>query len=144
MKTDDVPQETSRTYGGVKKLVYAVDETGEYRAVKSAGWAVEAYATITAVDELERQCHAAWHAARDGSASPLAYHMYRRRMDPTTLAAAAGVWRWQLERHRRPGPFARLGERQLSRYAEALGVTVEALCHLPDHPPYHRPDLPDG
>ena len=144
MKADDVPQQASRTYGGGKKLVYAVDETGEYRAVKSAGWEVEAYATLAAVDAFERQCHAAWQAAKDGSASPLGYHMYRRRMDPPTLAAAAGVWRWQLERHLRPGPFARLGERQLTRYAEALGVTVEALRRLPDRPPDQPPDDLNG
>lgn len=134
MKTDEVPQEPSRTYGGVKKLLYAVDEQGEYRAVKSAGWEVEAYATVAAVDELERLRDAAWLAARDGSSSPLAYHMYRRRMDPPTLAAAAGVWRWQLKRHLRSAPFARLGDRQLTRYAEALGVTVEALRRLPNRP----------
>jgi len=134
MKTDEVPQEPSRTYGGVKKLLYAVDEQGEYRAVKSAGWEVEAYATVAAVDELERLRDAAWQAASEGHTSSLAYHMYRRRMDPPTLAAAAGVWRWQLKRHLRPAPFARLGDRQLKRYAEALGMTIDALRHLPDRP----------
>lgn len=111
-----------------------MDEAGEYRAVKSAGWEVEAHATLAAVDELERLRDDAWQAAKDGSASPLAYHMYRRRMDPPTLAAAAGVWRWRLERHLRPAPFARLDDRQLKRYAEALGVTVETLRQLPDRP----------
>ena len=45
MKVDEVPQETALTYGGVRKLLYAGEERGDYAGVNSAGWEPETYAT---------------------------------------------------------------------------------------------------
>ncbi len=54
MKTDEVPQDPTTTYGGVRKLLYAVDDKGEYTGVRSQGWDVENYVTQAAVEELMR------------------------------------------------------------------------------------------
>lgn len=134
MKKDAVPQETAVTYGGQRKLLYAVDERGEYSGVHSSGWEVETTATLAAVAELNRLRDEAWQRARDGTTAPLEYHMYRRRMEPATLASATGFWRWRIRRHFQPARFRRLSRRVLLRYAQVLDLTPDQLRQLPPRP----------
>jgi hypothetical protein len=131
VKTDEVPQETARTYAGTKKLLYAVDDSGAYTEVNSAGWEPETFATVQAVDELNRLRDQALEDARAGRVSPLVFHMYERRMEPATLAATTGLWGWRVRRHFRPEVFARLPDRILARYAEVMHLTLDALRSLP-------------
>jgi hypothetical protein len=53
--------------------------------------------------------------------------MYRARMDVELLSQASGLWRWRVRRHLKPEGFARLPPALKLRYAEALGISVEAL-----------------
>ncbi len=129
-----VPQDASPTYGGLRKLLYAVDERGQYTGVPSSGWEVESFSTELAVAELERQREQALRRALAGETSALEYHMFARRMDFDTLASVSGVWRWRLRRHLRPGVFARLPDRLLRRYADAMGIAVVELRALPAAP----------
>jgi len=48
-----------------------------------------------------------------------------------SLAPAAGFWQWRVRRHLKPAVFAKLPRDILSRYAEAMGLTVEQLKALP-------------
>ncbi len=129
-----VPQDASPTYGGLRKLLYAVDERGEYTGVPSSGWDVESFSTELAVAELERLSEQAWRHACAGTTSALEYHMFARRMDFDTLASVSGIWRWRLRRHLRPAVFARLPDKVLRRYAEAMGITVAQLRQIPAAP----------
>jgi hypothetical protein len=122
-----VPQDASPTYGGLRKLLYAVDEGGQYTGVPSSGWEVESFSTELAVAELERLREQALRRVRAGISSALEYHMFARRMDFDTLASVSGMWRWRLRRHLRPAVFARLPERILRRYADAMGLAVAEL-----------------
>jgi len=56
--------------------------------------------------------------------------MYRARMDLALLSQATGLWRWRVRRHFRPATFRRLPRALLQRYADALGMTPEALSRL--------------
>ena len=134
MEKDAVPQDASPTYGGLRKLLYAVDGQGKYIGVQSSGWDVESFSTELAVSEINRQRDDAWQRARDGNASTLEYHMYRKRMDFDTLVTVSGIWRWRVRRHFKPNVYAKLAGRVLTRYAEALNVTVAELKTLPDEP----------
>ena len=129
-----VPQDASSTYGGLRKLLYAVDERGEYTGVTSSGWEVESFSTELAVAELERQRVAALQRARAGITSALEYHMFARRMDFETLASVSGVWRWRLRRHLKPAVFAGLSDKVLQRYADAMGIPLAELRQLPAAP----------
>ena len=127
MREQEVPQEGNATLAGHRKAVYAVAEDGRVRLVPSSGWEVEEIVTRQAVDELERRAAEARARALSGESSPLEYHMYRARMDVELLSQATGMWRWRIRRHFRPGVFARLAPSLRRRYAEALGIAVEAL-----------------
>jgi len=98
--------------------------------VTSAGWQVEEIVTRQALDQLSSAAENARQRALRGEASPLEYHMYRARMDLALLSQATGIWRWRVKRHFRPEVFARLSEKLLQRYAEALGVSVASLRGL--------------
>jgi len=127
MRERDVPQEGNATLAGHRKAVYAVGEDGKLRIVTSRGWEVEEVVTRQAIEDLERRAREARSRALAGSASPLEYHMYRARMDVAMLAQTVGLWRWRVRRHMRPQVFARLPLRLRRRYAEALGIALEAL-----------------
>ena len=134
MEKDAVPQDASPTYGGLRKLLYAVDGHGKYTGVKSSGWEVESFSTELAVAEMNRRRDDAWQRAHAGKASALEYHMYRSRMDFDTLVMVSGIWRWRVRRHFKPQVYAKLSSKVLARYAEALNVSVAEIRTLPDEP----------
>lgn len=131
MQIDEVPQENSHTFGGERKAVYATGSDGRYTMVPSTGSRVEELVTSQALDELARQRDEARARVEAGISSPLEYHMYERRMDLLTLAQSTGLFRWRVRRHLKPAVFAKLGPKLLQRYADALGLTIEALRRLP-------------
>ena len=127
MRERDLPQEGNRTLAGHRKAVYAVADDGRLRLVPTHGWEVEEIVTRQAVEDLERRASEARGRTLAGESSPLEYHMYRARMDVELLSQASGVWRWRVRRHLKPAAFARLPLALKTRYADALGITVEAL-----------------
>jgi len=127
MREREVPQEGNRSLAGHRKAVYAVADDGKLRLVPSRGWEVEEIVTRQAVEDLERRAEEARARVLAGESSPLEYHMYRARMDLELLSQTTGLWRWRIRRHLRPAAFARLPPALRRRYAEALGVSVEAL-----------------
>ncbi len=127
MRERDVPQEGNRTLAGHRKAVYAVADDGKLRLVPSRGWEVEEIVTRQAVEDLERRAMQARARALSGESSPLEYHMYRARMDVDLLSQVTGLWRWRVRRHLKPAGYARLPAALKLRYAEALGISREAL-----------------
>ena len=130
MRERDVPQEGNATLAGYRKAVYAVADDGKVRLVASRGWEVEEIVTRQAIEDLERLAREARERALKGLTSPLEYHMYRARMDVSLLSQTTGVWRWRIRRHFRPQVFARLSNALRQRYADALGVSPEALGRI--------------
>lgn len=130
MRERDVPQEHNASLAGHRKAVYALDDDGRLRLTPSSGWAAEEVCNRLAVEDLQRRAQDARARALSGTASPLEYHMYRLRMDLALLAQATGLWRWRVRRHLGAGAFARLPLRLRERYAEALGISVEALSRV--------------
>lgn len=131
MKKDEVPQYPNPLLQGERKAVYAVDDEGEITVVPTAGWEVEEVVTALAVDDFRIQADTALERARRGETSSLEYHMYACRMDLQTLAQSTGYSRWRVRRHLKPKIFARLSPAVLGRYADALGIDVEAMACLP-------------
>ncbi|KXI29315.1 hypothetical protein [Paraglaciecola hydrolytica] len=132
MKTEQVPQDHSPSYSGHKKLLYAVDESGHYTEVTSSGWEVENFATQMAVEDLHQQCLEAHAQVKAGLSSPLAYHMYKHRLDVTSLAQASGFFKWQIRRHLKPAVFRRLKPRKLNIYCAVFSISVAQLTNIPE------------
>jgi hypothetical protein len=132
MKRSEVPQDGRPEYRGERRALYAVDDTGRYATVPSAGWNADGVVNQQAVDEYARLAQEARARAIAGTSSPLEFHMYDRRMEVPTLSQATGLWQWRVRRHLRPDHFARLSAAVLARYAEALGISVEDLKRLPE------------
>lgn len=126
MDVKDIPQDNSKSYHGQRKIIYGTRD-GHYEAATSTGWQDESYATEMAVAELDAQTRAAREAVAQGTHSPLYYHMFRLRHDEASLAAAAGVWQWQLRRHLRAAVFEKLPAKTLQKYADALQMSVADL-----------------
>lgn len=135
MKRDDVPQDEVSTYAGQHKLLYAVDENGEYAGVRSSGWEVECAATRDALTAISEDRQAAWERCKRGETSPLEFHMYDRRMDVPLLAQTTGMCQWRIRRHFRPRIFGKISESVLNRYCEALGLSAQQLQSLPETSP---------
>ncbi len=127
MKTDDVPQDNSKTYYGHKRLLYAQNDQGRYTSVQSTGWQAEEQATLDAVNEYQRLASEALADVQAGRTSPLPYFMYLKRMDLPLLAQTSGYFRWQIKRHFKPSIYARLSDKTLQRYADVLDVSLEQL-----------------
>ena len=126
-----MPQDKALALGGQRKLMYAVDDTGDYTGIASAGWEAEDYATIAAVQEIDRLREDALVRARAGKTAPLEYHMYARRMEPATLSQTTGWPEWRVKRHFRPEIFRHLSASMIARYVDALGLTPDQLKTLP-------------
>ncbi|MDR0353673.1 MAG: hypothetical protein LBI02_10135 [Opitutaceae bacterium] len=122
MRPDEVPSESAPLLEGATKAAYVVGPDGRYRIVPNGGTEAEVTVTEEAVAWFRQMADEARLRALAGKTSPLEYHMYRRRLDPASLAQAAGYWRWRVRRHLRPAPFARLTAGQLARYAAAMGI----------------------
>jgi hypothetical protein len=131
MDKSAVPQDPSPTYEGQRKLLYAVDDKGQYTGVHSAGWEPETFATLTAIAELDRLRDEAWTRALNRDTSALEFHMFDRRMELDTLSATTGIWKWRIRRHFDVQRFARLPEHILQRYADAMGISVARLKAVP-------------
>lgn len=126
-----VPQEGNATLGGHRKAMYARDASGRFVIEPSRGWEAEEIVTLHAVHTLDALANDARARCRAGLTSPLEVWMHVRRMDVALLAQASGFWQWRVRRHLRPEGFAALSPAQRARYAQALGVTVDALGLMP-------------
>jgi hypothetical protein len=131
MDLDAVPQEGNATLGGQRKLMYARGADGRTVLVPSRGWEAEEIVTAQAVDALHALAQQARSRVVAGISAPLEYWMYARRMDVALLSQTSGFWQWRVRRHLRTAGFARLTVRQRQRYADALGLSVDAIGKLP-------------
>jgi hypothetical protein len=131
VKKDEVPQDRVSALGGQRKLMYAIDDKGDYTGVVSAGWEAEDESTMAAIREIDRLRNEALVRAREGKTSPLEYHMYARRMEPATLSQTTGWPEWRIRRHFRPEIFRKLPAGMMARYVDALKLSVDQLKALP-------------
>jgi len=131
MDINDVPQDNNPLLGGHRKGMYARDASGRMVLVPSSGWEVEEIVTTDAVEQLNEQAAAARSRVEAGLSAPLEYWMYARRMDLPLLAQSTGLWRWRVRRHLQPAHFSKLPTALLQRYADALGISLDALMKLP-------------
>jgi len=130
MNIDNVPQEDSSTYAKNKKAIYARDEDGSVKVVGSSGWNVEETVTKQALSDLELNAQEAYCEVKLGKKSPLYYYMYAIRMDLQVLAESTGFFKWTIKRDFNPEVYAKISDKRLAIYSEAMGKTQEELKEL--------------
>lgn len=133
MKKQEVPQD-----GGLlerwNEICYAVDDSGRYTLVPSAGWEAANVANQQAWEAIREELAAVWNAVKIGEQSPLAFHMLRHLMSTRLLAQYARMSHWRVKRHMNPKVFQRLPLRILQRYAEVFELTVDQVRTVPSDP----------
>lgn len=134
MEKKDVPQD-SGLFGEWKEVSYALDDDGRYVLVPSAGWEPANIANHMAWESIDAEVGAVLAKVRAGVLSPLAYHMARYQMDPGLLAGYAGLFRWQVRRHRKAAAFRRISTALADRYAAIFRITPEELMEIPECDP---------
>ncbi|MGC4121694.1 MAG: hypothetical protein QM765_45380 [Myxococcales bacterium] len=133
MKTSEVPADAGFSTD-LNRGTYALDEQGHYTIVATPGWSAETTATAAALAEQDELIKAEFEAVRAGKKSPLAYHVARKMLTPTLLAAYAGVWSLRTRWHLTPTGFRGLSKALAKRYADCLQMSVDDLGKLPEKP----------
>jgi len=133
MKKEETPQDLGALGKITKEVCYVVDESGNYTTGLSNGWEVKTKALDAAWDEIGHRVQDAAKKVKDGQASPILYFMELRLMDIPILAAYTRYWKWRVRRHLKPGPFSKLSQKALQKYADAFEVSVEDLKSMHTH-----------
>lgn len=133
MLKNDVPQD-KELFGDQREVCYALDENGRYVLAESSGWDPANIANNQAWEAISLEIADIISRIRKGDLSPLAYHMVANQMDEKLLAEYAGLFRWQVRRHLRPGPFSRISQKLRERYASLFSITSDELGNIPDDP----------
>jgi len=130
MDITTVPQDDSSTYAKNKKAIYAKDENGEIKAVGSTGWKAEEVVTKQALHDLIEHEKEAYCEVKKGLKSPLYFYMYFVRMDIQLLSESTGFFKWRIKRDFKPDVFAKISDKRLGIYSEAMGIEPEELKTL--------------
>lgn len=131
MDVNSVPQDDSSTYAKHKKAIYAVGDDGKVGVVGSSGWEVEEAATKQALNDLQEHAREAYEIVKSGEKSTLYFHMYDVRMDLQVLSESTGFFKWTINKDFNPEKFAKIRDKRLEVYSEAMGKTPQELKELP-------------
>lgn len=130
MLKHEVPQDRA-VLGDQREVCYAIDENGRYVLTESSGWDPANLANQQAWEAIRVEVAEVLTQIRQGVLSPLAFHMTANQMDEKLLADYAGLFRWQVRRHLRSGPFQRISPKVKARYAALFAITAEELDLVP-------------
>lgn len=132
MKIKDVPQDLKYYKGTViRDQEYAVDENGHYQMVESDGWMPKNEALEVTIDAIDEECQEILQRIKKGQTSPLEYYMVKNLMDVGLLSDYSGFSKRTIRKHFKPDVFEKLDDETLSKYAEALRITIDELKNIP-------------
>ena len=78
MQKNEVPQDDEKMLDGkTKELQYALDENGQYVAVKSVGWMPKNIVMQQAWEEVNENIETALKEIADGKKSPIYFFMHK-------------------------------------------------------------------
>jgi len=131
MKFDEVPQdEAFLKEGKIRDVCYVVDKEGHYVRALSKGWTPKNEAIRLAWHEIHEHAEETRLKVMAGKLSPIALYMELNIMDLPLLANFMELPKWRVRRHLRMKGFKRLTNEMLSKYAEAMNITVAELVDL--------------
>jgi len=123
MKEKEVPQDDANMLEGkTRELQYAVDEKGNYTVVKSVGWEPKNIVLQQTWEEINENLEQVREMVKAGKYSPLYYHMKKHLLTKRMLASYAGVSVFRVWLHLKPRKFAKLDEKYIKKYKDALNM----------------------
>ena len=126
MKKKEVPQDDANMLEGkTRELQYAVDEKGNYTIVKSVGWEPKNIVLQQTWEEIHENLAQVRKSVKEGKYSPLYYHMKKHLLNKRMLAKYAEVSVFKVWLHLKPGRFAKLDEKYINKYKDALNMKPE-------------------
>jgi hypothetical protein len=126
IKHIDIPQEKNSAQDGVRKVMYAPNNSGKFKRFKYSS-SVEEFATKTAVHEYEILKKESLEKIRAGISSPIEFFMHKNRMDLPTLAAISGFFQFRVKRHLKAEIFQKLNDKILTKYADGFNISLKDL-----------------
>src|SRR5690606_1138713 len=130
MKKEELPQDKSALENFTREVCYVKNEDGKYETELSIGWETKKVALDQAWEEIERRKAEAIEQIRAGKASPILYFMENALMDIPVLAGYTGLAKWRIKRHLKAGPFKKLSQDLLKRYADAFDIEPAELTNF--------------
>jgi hypothetical protein len=128
MKEKDVPQDLQYFKDKViRDVMYAVDESGNYKPVVSDGWSVKNDALSVVWDDIREQCEKIRKQVENKELSPLAFHAKKNLLDINMLSAYSEIPKRKVKKHFNYDNFMKLDEKTLMKYADALRITIDEL-----------------
>lgn len=67
---------------------------------------------------------------KSGEISPIHYFMILEDLTLSELAARAGIWKWKVKRHLKPGHFHDIKSQEMKNYAKVFNVTADEIRNL--------------
>jgi len=127
MEDNQAPGYKDERYGKSRELFYSYDEDGKF--TRNVGFHGESDRIILQQvwDTFAERIEDARHKVKTGKASPILFYMEKILADPMNLSKMAGISLLRVKWHLRPGPFKRLSEKTLKKYADAFGISIEQL-----------------
>lgn len=130
MEENNNPVYKDERYGKYRELLYSYSEDGKFE--KNVGYHGEPDREVLqqAWDLFAERIEEARQKVLAGKASPISYYMEKTLLDPMNLGMTAGISLWRVKRHLKPGPFKRLKEKTLQKYAEAFNISMDELKNV--------------
>jgi hypothetical protein len=127
MENESNPVYKDESYGKYRELLYTYENDGKFE--KTVGFHGEPDRVILqqAWDFFNERIEDARQKVIAGKVSPVVYYMEKILTDPMNLSMMAGIPIWKVKLHFKPWFFARMGEKNLKKYAEAFNITTEQL-----------------
>lgn len=121
MKEEEVPQDDENMLEGkMRELQYAIDENGNYKAVKSVGWEPKNIVLKDVWKEWHEELEEAKVKVEKEGYSPLYYHMKKNSMNISLLAKYSGFSRFKVKRHLKMKAYSKLSTEKKIKYVEAF------------------------
>ncbi|MCX5829351.1 MAG: hypothetical protein NTV58_15330 [Deltaproteobacteria bacterium] len=106
--------------------MYKVDDRGKYETTLE-GYDDHLVMTVPFADASQEKAAEVKQRVLRNESSPIEFFMYKRLLDPKSLAQAMGITLWRLKRHFKPGVFKKLDQNKLQEYAKIFNVQVDDL-----------------
>jgi len=107
-------------------ILYVEKENGNYEAMQTGSYISANYLDdyFLKRNNLEKALDG---KIANNEINAIEYYMVLEDLTISELAARAGMMKWTVKRHLKPGSFSKIGEAALKKYSVVFNVTVDDI-----------------